>query len=154
NLTPDGFTRNITDALAGLRCADTGNPGRDLLDAISLANSVITGDVLQSQLGARSRTKYVVILLANGRPTVSLAEQWCAHQVDDMNNPIPPGPACDQAYFDAFCADLQPPPTDCERAQYVNQVRSLKSYVESQGAQQLFFHIVYQRDPDAARAQM
>lgn len=147
NLTPDGYTRNTEDAVAGLRCADTTNPGRDVQGALSLAGSVITGDLLQTPLGIRARTKYVVILLANGAPTVQLADQWCAFSPD----PQPPGPECDAAFFDEFCADLDPPPVDCERAQYVNAVRDLKKFVEDGGAQELFFHAVYQRDPDHAR---
>jgi hypothetical protein len=149
NLTPDGFTRNTEDAVAGLRCSDSTNPGRAVMDALSLANSVITGDVLKTPLGIRARTKYVVVLLANGRPTPDLSELWCSGSPGK-----PTGPACDDAYFEEFCSDLDPPPADCERAQYLAAVRGLRQFVVANGAQELFFHVVYQRDPDDARVMM
>lgn len=145
NLTPDGFTKTIDDAIAGVRCADIGNPGRSLLDALSLAYSIVTGDVLQSTLGIRSRSKYVVILLANGPPTVQLPALWCSSR----NPPIDPA-MCDAEYYTAFCEDVAPPPANCERYQYVRVVKDLKRFVLENGAQEFFFHAVYQRDPDQA----
>lgn len=147
NLTPNGFDRALDEAIAGVRCADTGNPGRSLVDALSLAYSVITGDVLSSDLGRRSRTKYVVVMLTNGPPTVSLSELWC-----NSRNPVIPPAMCEDRYFDAFCDDVKPPPQSCERHQYVRLVRDMKAFVLDNGAQEFFFHAVYQRDPDQAAA--
>lgn len=150
NLTPDGFTKNLEDAVAGVRCTDTGNPGRNVLDALSLASSFISGDVLKSPLGIRSRTKYVVVLLSNGPPSVSLATQWCATQ----QPPIMDQGACNAGFFDAFCTDARPPPASCERYQYTRIVEEMRSFALTNGAQELYFHTVYQRDPDQDVAAM
>lgn len=151
NLTPDGFTKFIEDSILGVRCTDEAvNPGRDLSGALSLANSVISGDVLQSSRGRRSRTKYVVVLLANGAPTTSLREQWCGSRVPR----IPLGQTCDTAYFQTFCEDVQPQPQDCERYQYTRIVREMRDITVRNGAQEFYFHVVYQRDPDMAAAAM
>ena len=150
NLTPDGFTKNIEDAVAGVRCADVANPGRNIVDALSLASSVISGDVLKTPLGVRSRTKYVVVLLSNGPPSASLATQWCSTQ----QPPIRDANDCNMAYFDEFCADAKPPPASCERYQYTRIVREMREFALSNGAQELFFHTVYQRDPDQAAVTM
>lgn len=147
NLTPIGFDRTLDEAIAGVRCADVANPGRNLIDALSLAYSVITGDVLQTDLGSRSRTKYVVILLANGPPSVSLPQLWC----NSRNPPIDPMD-CGREYFSNFCDDVKPPPNNCERHQYVRIVKEMKSFVVDNGGQEFFFHAVYQRDPDDATA--
>jgi hypothetical protein len=151
NLTPDGFSKFIDDAILGVRCTDAAvNPGRDLSGALSLANSVISGDVLQSSRGLRSRTKYVIILLANGPPTTSLQELWCGSRVPR----IPLGGTCSTAYFQAFCENVQPQPQDCERYQYTRIVRGMRELALTNGTQEFYFHIVYQRDPDMAAAAM
>jgi hypothetical protein len=147
NLTPNGFEKGVEEAVAGLRCADLGNPQRNLIDALSLASSFVTGDVLASDLGIRSRTKYVVVLLSNGPPNVSLPRLWC----NSRNPPIEPAD-CGDEYFEAFCSDAKPPPADCERYQYVRLVKEMKSFVIENGAQEFFFHSVYQRDPSQSQA--
>lgn len=147
NLTPDGYTKSLEDAVAGVRCADVQNPGRDLMDALSLASAFISGDIIHTDLGHRSRTKYVVIVLANGPPSVDLGSQWC-----NSRSPRIDPADCDQAFFDNFCADVQPPPEDCERYQYVRIVREMRDFAEDNGVQEIFLHVVYQRDPDDAAA--
>jgi hypothetical protein len=146
NLTPDGFTKDIEDAVAGVRCVDNGNPGRNLIDTLSLASSFVSGDILTTKLGVRSRTKYVVVLLSNGPPSASLESQWC------QTRGIMDAADCTRGYFDEFCADVRPPPASCERNQYVRLVRELKQFALDNGVQDFFFHSVYQRDPDAAMA--
>lgn len=149
NLTPDGFTRMTNDAISGVRCSEgPSNPGRDVLGALSTASSILTGDILHTKRGVRSRTKYVVVLLANGPPTVSLSQLWCRGQ----SPLIPDGAMCRMRYFDAFCKDVQPPPASCERYQYTRLVRQMKTFAADNGAQELFFHVVYQRDPSQAAA--
>jgi len=150
NLTPDGFTKNLEDAIAGVRCADVGNPGRNILDALSLANSFISGDVLKTPLGLRSRTKYVIVLLSNGPPSVNLGALWCSGIAPPIMDPA----MCQQAFFDEFCDDAKPPPASCERYQYTRIVQELKDFTLANGAQEFFFHSVYQRDPDQAAAGM
>jgi hypothetical protein len=147
NLTPDGFTKSVEEAVAGVRCADAQNPGRDLIGALSLANSMISGDVLATPLGTRSRTKYVVVMLTNGNPSVDVALQWCRSRAPPIADN-----RCPQAYFDRFCGELEPPPADCGRYQYVRVVREMRRFAIDNGAQEFFFHPVYQRDPDDATA--
>ena len=149
NLTPDGFTKDLQDAIASVRCADTSNPGRDINGALSLANSMISGDVIQTPLGRRSRTKYVVILFSNGRPSISLAQQWCRSR-----SPPVPDDECTGTYFDQFCRGVEPPVMDCERYQYTRVVRGMRDFALENGAQEFFFHAVYQRDDIASMAGM
>jgi hypothetical protein len=153
NLTPDGFATMIPDAISGVRCSESASdPGRDVLGVLSNANALLSGDVLATKRGIRSRTKYVVILLANGPPSVSLSDQWCHAQDPIITDPT----MCQMQYFNTFCADLQPPvtPPDCENAQYTQLVKQMKSFVLDNGAQEFYFHVVYQRDPSFAASNM
>ncbi|MBI5480582.1 MAG: hypothetical protein HY906_17120 [Deltaproteobacteria bacterium] len=154
NLTPDGYTRVTTDAVAALRCADPIAYGRDIMSALSLASSFITGDVLQTPKGLRARTKYVVVLLAYGAPTQTLSSLWCNSQNPKLDNVAPvscpdgsSGTGCTCAYTDKFCGDMEPPPADCERALYVEMIRDMKAFAIDNGAQELWLHSIYQRDP-------
>ncbi|MFO0727993.1 MAG: hypothetical protein U1E65_29705 [Myxococcota bacterium] len=144
NLTPDGYTKTLDDAIAGVRCADTGNPGRSLINALSLASSYISGDILTTKLGLRSRSKYVIIVHSNGPPSESLENQWCLAQNPQLMDPA----ECQMAYFQEFCSDVHPPPTSCELNQYTRIVRDLKQFAIDSGVQEFFFHTVYERDPD------
>jgi hypothetical protein len=145
NLTPDGFTNFVDDAIVGTRCAETPFLGRDIMSALSLASSVISGDVLQTPKGVRARTKYVVVLLAYGAPTQTQSSMWCNSQNPKITDPD----ECNTAFTDRFCGDMQPPPADCERALYIKTVRDMKDFAIDNGAQELWFHSVYQRDPGA-----
>ena len=148
NLTPNGFTRRLEDAVLGVQCTDASRSGRDWGEALSLANSVITGDILQTKLGMRSRTKYVVAMLTNGPPTVSLRQEWC-----ESRTPALVGQVCSSRYEEAFCSGMIPAPQDCEQAQYTKLVRELKRFAEESGVQELHFHAVYQRDPERNASQ-
>ena len=74
----DGYTKNLAilnEAVAQLGSVDpclTGGGCRDWYSALSLANSVYTGDVLTTNPGTRSRTRYVFIFVANGPPHLPL----------------------------------------------------------------------------------
>lgn len=148
NLTPDGFTRTLEDAAIGVQCTDVSRSGRDWAEALSLASSVITGDILQARPGIRSRTKYVVVQLTNGAPTVSLRREWC-----ESRTPALTGATCTRRYEEAFCDGLFPPPEDCERAQYTKIIQELKEFAEGAGVQELHFHGVYQREPELLELQ-
>jgi len=154
NLTPDGFTRDTQDPVTMIRCSDPLEYGRDIMSALSLASSVITGDVLQTPKGLRARTKYVVVLLAYGAPTQTISSLWCGGQNPplDPSRPMtcPDGSAgneCSCAFNEKFCGDMEPKPADCERALYVDMIRQMKRFAVENGAQELWFHTVYQRDP-------
>lgn len=150
NLTPDGFTKTLDDPVAGVRCADTGNPGRSLINALSLASAFISGDILTTKLGLRSRSKYVVILHSNGPPSESLQTQWCGAQNPQLMDPM----ECSTEYFKAFCDDVRPPPTSCELNQYTRIIRDMKQFAIDSGVQEFFFHSVYERDPDNSALRM
>ncbi|HEY3354667.1 MAG TPA: hypothetical protein VGQ83_15550 [Polyangia bacterium] len=148
NLTPDGFSKFVDDAIVGVRCSEQPYTGRDIMSALSLASSTISGDVLHTDKGLRARTKYVVVLLANGPPTQSLSSMWCMSQTPKITDPT----ECSDLYTTKFCGDMQPPPADCERALYIKQVRDMKQFAIDNGAQELWFHTIYQRDPGNAAA--
>jgi|GEM_PF-1995469 len=93
----DGYTKNLAvlnEAVAQLGSVDpcvTGGGCRDWQSALSLANSVFTGDVLTTNPGTRSRTRYVFIYVANGPPhsplpTVQGCDEKCrlVGMVDEM----------------------------------------------------------------------
>lgn len=68
--TGSGYTKNLAilrEAVAQLGLVDSG-ARRDWLGALSLASSIFTGDLLTTNPGTRSRTRYVFIFLANGPP--------------------------------------------------------------------------------------
>ncbi|HWV37230.1 MAG TPA: hypothetical protein VN033_02020 [Vulgatibacter sp.] len=145
NLTPDGFTRSLEDAALGVQCTHAAGSGRDWSEALSLAESVITGDILTTSIGKRSRTKYVVVLFTNGAPTHSLRQEWCASR-----SPALTGQTCVSRYEEAFCSGMTPAPQDCERAQYSKLVRGMRDFAREAGVQEFHFHAIYQRDPDLA----
>jgi hypothetical protein len=68
-LTP-GYTQDRSQLDEALFQLGTPNAAgqRDWLSAVSLASSIYTGDLLSSSTGVRSRTRYVFIFLASGRP--------------------------------------------------------------------------------------
>ena len=78
NLT-GGYTKDqivLNEALAQLGFgagACSGGQCRDWLGALSMANSVFTGDLLTTNPGTRSRTRYVFIFVVSGPPDPKLA---------------------------------------------------------------------------------
>ncbi|MBN2498576.1 MAG: VWA domain-containing protein [Deltaproteobacteria bacterium] len=135
----DGYTKDmavlteaITDLMSANNCAD--GQCRDWKGAMSLALSVFTGDVLTSNPGTRSRTRYVFIFLASGPPDpslgdaageVDLAKEWVAefttfgddegvaevafHTVQLADHPS----TCDGMAEIRFCSDAVPCPPNC-----------------------------------------
>lgn len=113
-----GFTRDdaqIDGALAGLR---NGAGARDLSSALSLASSIVTGDVAQSELGPLSRTKYVLVHITSGSPSPPVPDTRCEGLFDE------PPPICELAFFE-------------------RQVRLLRDQVLGAGAAELAFHTVF-----------
>lgn len=111
-----GFTRDTsilnaaTDAIQGSRGACQAGVCRDMQGALSLASSIITGDVLASDAGDVARTSYVVILFAGGPPVPAIGrcgcrdpktepEDWpgnCAwSECDNCDVACPPGSICE-----------------------------------------------------------
>jgi len=86
-LTEEGYTKNqvaLREATASLAIIDPCEEGscRDWMGAISLAGSIFTGDVLTTNPGTLSRTRYVFIFLVNGSP--------------DPPIPVDPNNGCDE----------------------------------------------------------
>jgi len=72
-VTGSGYTKDLSvlrEAAAQLGMVDPcyGGSCRDWTGALSLASSIFTGDLLTTNPGTRSRTRYVFIFLANGPP--------------------------------------------------------------------------------------
>ncbi len=121
--TNSGFSRDdalVDAALANLRTAVGGE--RDLVAAMSLAESIVTGDAFQAELGPLSRTKYVVVNLTSGAPTPPVLPSRC----DDL--------------FDT-------PPPICELAFFEKRVRDLRDTVLDLGAAEFNFHTVFLEPP-------
>lgn len=117
-----GFTRDdamIDQALIQLR---NGAGARDLAAAMSLANSIITGDAFQADLGPLSRTKYVVVHITNGSPGPPITPDRCR---------------------DIF--EVQPPV--CETAFFTKTVRDIRDVVLGLGAAEFAFHTVHLEQP-------
>ncbi|MEQ9498998.1 MAG: hypothetical protein RIT81_19110 [Deltaproteobacteria bacterium] len=113
-----GFSRDdalIDGAVAALRNAAG---ARDLASAMSLAESIITGDAFQAELGPLSRTKYVVVHVTNGSPAPPITPDRCR---------------------DLF--DVQPP--NCEVAFFTKAVRDIRDTVLDLGAAEFAFHTVH-----------
>jgi hypothetical protein len=74
----EGYSRNEATlreavALLGFINPCYGGNCRDWLSAMSLASSIFTGDVLTSNPGTRSRTRYVFVFVANGPPHLPIS---------------------------------------------------------------------------------
>lgn len=83
NLVTGGFTRD-TSLLTAASTTVQGSSGgcrsgrcRDLRGAVSLASSIITGDILAGDKGQVARTSYVVVLFANGPPIPAIDRCTC-----------------------------------------------------------------------------
>lgn len=112
-----GFTRDgakLDTAMAALRNA-AGT--RDLLSAMSLARSIVSGDVLQSDLGPLSRTKYLLVNITSGSPAPAVSSV-----------------RCEGLFTEA--------PDNCELALMEKMVRDLRDQVLETGAAEFSFHTV------------
>jgi hypothetical protein len=132
-----GFTsdqQTIDTALETLAAA-TGQAQRNYLDTLRMLTTIIEDDLLASNPGARSRTRYAVMFVAAGPPDPAFQVPWCIAQglaVGSAN--------CQKAFVAAFCNNANPAPTDCERWWYGDAVTQLRSYVRVNGAQDVIFH--------------
>ena len=88
----------VDAALAGVR---TGAGARDFASALSLARSVITGDVFQEDIGPLSRTKYVVVHITSGSPAPAIPESRCEGLFDQTPE------NCELAFVEKFARDLR-----------------------------------------------
>jgi hypothetical protein len=88
NLVEDGFTQDstvLTSAIAAAKgsggiTASAGCVGekcRDIKSAMSLASSILTGDLLATDPGEVSRTSYIMILLSSGPPIPAIGRCGC-----------------------------------------------------------------------------
>ena len=120
------------DAALEAMAASAGQAQRNYLDTLRVLSTIIEDDLLASDPGTRSRTRYAVLFVAAGPPTPSMPIAWCTSQ-----GLTPP---CQTEFTAAFCSNVTPAPTDCERYLYGNTVADLRSYVRDNGGQDLIFH--------------
>ena len=89
SLVEEGFTQDPARLSAAAAAVQTGGGlvggvngcfgprCRDIRGAMSLANSLITGDILAADPGENSRTSYVIILFAGGPPAPGIGRCAC-----------------------------------------------------------------------------
>ncbi len=122
------------DAALEAMAASAGQAQRNYLDTLRVLSTIIEDDLLASDPGTRSRTRYAVLFVAAGPPTPAMPIPWCIAQNSTD---------CDKDFSIAFC-DAPPDTTqtasDCELALYGKTVADLRSYVRDQGGQDLIFH--------------
>ena len=132
-----GFTsdqQTIDTALETLAAA-TGQAQRNYLDTLRMLTTIIEDDLLASNPGVRSRTRYAVLFVAAGPPDPDFQTPWCIVQGLTVGST-----QCKDAFLAAFCGNATPAPTDCERWWYGDAVTQLRSFVRANGAQDLIFH--------------
>ena len=120
------------DAALEAMAASAGQAQRNYLDTLRVLSTIIEDDLLASDPGTRSRTRYAVLFVAAGPPTPTMPTAWCISQ-----GLTPP---CQTEFTAAFCSNVTPKPPDCERYLYGNTVADLRRYVRDNGAQDLIFH--------------
>ncbi|MCS6912509.1 MAG: hypothetical protein RMK29_04535 [Myxococcales bacterium] len=129
------FTRRpdlLQNAVQLLRLPEpcVGSRCRDMQGALSLASSLITGDLFASRKGEVARTRYVIIHFAGGPPVPRITRCQCGDPLRD--------PAC-----------MNPPMVtdqECERTIYTRQLIELVNHVRQGGAKELRYHTFYLRD--------
>ena len=120
------------DAALEAMAASAGQAQRNYLDTLRVLSTIIEDDLLASDPGTRSRTRYAVLFVAAGPPTPAMPIPWCISQ-----GLTPP---CQTEFTASFCGTVTPAPTDCERFLYGNTVADLRRYVREHGGQDLIFH--------------
>jgi hypothetical protein len=123
------------DAAVEAMSVSLGQAQRNYLDALRVLSTIIEDDLLASNPGIRSRTRYTVLFVAAGPPTPAMPIPWCISE-----NLTPGSAGCQDAFTAAFCSTITPAPADCERLLYGNTVSDLRSYVRDHGGQDLTFH--------------
>lgn len=122
---------NAIEALA----ASTGQAQRNYQDTLRVLTTIIEDDLLASNPGIRSRTRYAVLFVAAGPPDPAFKDPWCIAQ-----GLTPGSTQCLEDFATAFCGKATPAPGDCELWWYGNAVSELRAYVRNNGAQDLIFH--------------
>ena len=134
-LLTDGFTSDaaaVTEAVAGTLAGACTTGCRDTEAAIGLASSTITGDLLRTPAGTRSRTRYLLVILGGGPP---------------LSVPCACREACGCDCAGGSCAG------DCLRQcigdRVIERLSELDSFVRDNGAADLTVHALHLRMPDA-----
>jgi hypothetical protein len=132
-----GFTSDplVIDAALETLGASVGQAQRNYVDTLRMLTTIIEDDLLATNPGMRSRTRYAVLFVAAGPPDPAFQTPWCIAQ-----NLTVGSSQCQNAFAAAFCGKASPTPTDCERWWYGDAVTGLRSYVRNNGAQDLIFH--------------
>jgi hypothetical protein len=132
-----GFTSDqlIIDAALEALAASVGQAQRNYVDTLRMLTTIIEDDLLATNPGLRSRTRYAVLFVAAGPPDPAFQTPWCIAQ-----NLTVGSSQCQNAFAAAFCGKASPTPTDCELWWYGDAVAGLRSYVRTNGAQDLIFH--------------
>jgi hypothetical protein len=123
----------IDPALEAL-AASVGQAQRNYLDTLRVASTIIEDDLLGSNPGVRSRTRYMVLFLAAGPPDPAFQIPWCISQ-----ELAPDGADCRTTFDKTFCGSATPAPTNCELWLYSDTVSQLRNYVRANGGQDLIF---------------
>ena len=123
------------DAALEAMAASVGQAQRNYLDTLRVLSTIIEDDLLASDPGTRSRTRYLVLFVAAGPPMPAMPIPWCISQ-----GLTPGSTECQDQFTASFCGNVTPKPTDCERLLYGNTVADLRRYVRDQGGQDLIFH--------------
>jgi hypothetical protein len=131
-----GFSSDplVIDPALEAIAASVGQAQRNYLDTLRVASTIIEDDLLSSNPGVRSRTRYMVLFVAAGPPDPAFQTPWCIAQE------LTPGSSnCQDEFAKTFCGSVTPAPTDCELWLYGDTVSQLRNYVRSNGAQDLVF---------------
>jgi hypothetical protein len=123
------------DAAVEAIAASAGQAQRNYLDTLRVLSTIIEDDLLASDPGTRSRTRYQVLFVAAGPPTPAMPIPWCISQ-----SLVPGTPDCQTAFTASFCSGMKPAPTDCERSLYGQSVTDLRNYVRDHRGQDLILH--------------
>jgi hypothetical protein len=132
-----GFSSDplIIDAAVESLAAQVGQAQRNYVDALRVLTTIIEDDLLSQNPGVRSRTRYTVLFVAGGPPNPAAPIPWC------IAEGLTQGSAeCQEAFTAAFCGQVTPAPTDCERWMYGDSVIQLREFVRQNGGQDLIFH--------------
>jgi hypothetical protein len=133
-----GFSSDplVIDAALEAIAASVGQAQRNYLDTLRVASTIIEDDLLASNPGVRSRTRYMVLFVAAGPPDPAFNVPWCIAQE------LTPGSGeCQTAFAKTFCPSFTTTPSeaDCELWVYGDLVTQLRGYVRNNGAQDLIF---------------
>jgi hypothetical protein len=126
----DYFTRNPGDlenavSMTALPQGCVSGVCRDFFGGLDLAHSIIDGDMAGLPTGERSRTQYVVVMMAAGRPMPYECANQCCEDIND----------CD---FDN-CVRSEA----CTRTRLRDKVITMREDIEGQGASSFSLHVLH-----------